>query len=723
MRPEVLADTSLRRVLCLAGRRVDVGALRVHGDGDAQRLTPKAIGVLLELAREPGVTRIRDELLQKVWAGRAGDGDVLTQAVKELRRVFGDDPSSPHFIETVPRLGYRLLVPVEWENLRGFATAENDPVESASPAPAAATAAPAAAPPPVLPPPRRWRRIALAAGMILIAALLAIVTYRQLARERSEIVILGAPQMLTADPGAESTPRLSPDGSRLAYVAADADSGRQRVLVRGVNASATLQPSAGLGEESWPVWSADGAQLAFVRQQASRCELVTVDALGGAERVRTACPRGLFEGFDWSPDGRAFAVARFDGPATARLALVAVEGGDALPFDYAHDPAEHDLAPHYSPDGNWIAFRRGLSPYCDLYLVSARGGEVMRLTRLTALIRGFDWLPDGSGLVFASNHEGIEALYRVDLDDGRISWLGVSPAQMPDVAAHADVFAYEVPRTRSVMQGLVLDDAATVSELAPSTGSDSYAALSPDGSRVVFVSDRGGSLQLWLHDAANRQTYALTHDDGARFFYPQWRADGRRILVTRRHATRGELVEIDLDSQLQQVVSDETVDVRFGAYAPGQGYLLIHRDGRGSRLLELAGPRAPPRTLRERVAAVEVDAASGHIYYSRADGSGVRELRADAAEERVIAAVGNRFAWHVRDGALWYFDADDADPEQVLLRRRGLVDARDEVRWRTRDAIDHRSFDLSADARRVVLIRITRNDTDIGLLRFLRTRR
>ncbi|WP_257389077.1 winged helix-turn-helix domain-containing protein, partial [Tahibacter caeni] len=152
MRPEVLADTSLRRVLCLAGRRVDVGALRVHGDGDAQRLTPKAIGVLLELAREPGVTCIRDELLQRVWAGRAGDGDVLTQAVKELRRVFGDDPSAPHFIETVPRLGYRLLVPVEWENLRSFATAENDPAESVSAAPvAAATPAPI----PVAPPRRR----------------------------------------------------------------------------------------------------------------------------------------------------------------------------------------------------------------------------------------------------------------------------------------------------------------------------------------------------------------------------------------------------------------------------------------------------------------------------------------------------------------------------------------------------------------------------------------
>ena len=715
MSPEVFADTRLRGILCLAGRRVDVGALRVHGDGDAQRLTPKAVGVLLELAREPGVTRTRDELLARVWAGRAGDGDVLTQAVKELRRVFGDDLTSPRFIETVPRLGYRLLAPVEWDASVPQTTAVDVLfVDSAAPVVPAASAATA--------PVRSWRWFAAAA--VLTVVVFVVVALRiGGAPATASASVSGTPLMLTADPGAESTPRLSPDGSRLAYVAIDADSGRQRIHMRGVNASTTLFPSEGLGEESWPVWSGDGAQLAFVRHDDQRCEMVTVDALGGVERVRGGCARGRFESFDWSPDGSTFAIARFDGPGTARLALTAVEGGEPLPFDYAHDPTEHDLAPHYSPDGTAIAFRRGLSPYCDLYVVAASGGGVRRLTRVSALIRGFDWLPDGSGIVFASNHGGVEALYRVDLADGRVSALGVSPAQMPDIARHGDALAYEVPRTRSVMQGVVLGDGVRMSgELAPSTGSDSYAVLSPDGSRVVFVSDRGGTPQLWLHDAAGRQSYALTQDEGALFLYPQWNADGSRVVVTRRRDGRGELVEIDLDSQTQRVVSDATTDVRFGTYAPDAGFLLVDRGGRTSRLLRMTRAQGPAQALRDDVATVEADQRSGRIYYSRADGAGVRELREDERDETVIAAVGNRFAWHVRDGALWYFAADADDAEEILLHRRNIADGADSVVWRTREAFDHRSFDVSADARRLLLVRITRNDTDIGLLRFLRAR-
>src|SRR5579863_6255689 len=84
---------------------IDVGALRVITHPACPRLTSKAIAVLLELVRNAGNTVPRDQLLDDVWKHRAITADVLTQAIKELRRAFGDD-SKPHgYIETIPKVG------------------------------------------------------------------------------------------------------------------------------------------------------------------------------------------------------------------------------------------------------------------------------------------------------------------------------------------------------------------------------------------------------------------------------------------------------------------------------------------------------------------------------------------------------------------------------------------------------------------------------------------
>ena len=91
---------------------VDVGALRVIGEGETARLTSKAVAVLLELVRHAGNTVGREDLLETVWKDRVTTPDVLTQAIKELRRAFGDGDKPARYIETIPKVGYRLLADV-----------------------------------------------------------------------------------------------------------------------------------------------------------------------------------------------------------------------------------------------------------------------------------------------------------------------------------------------------------------------------------------------------------------------------------------------------------------------------------------------------------------------------------------------------------------------------------------------------------------------------------
>lgn len=72
--------------------------------------------LLLCLAERAGEVVSIDDLLNQVWSDVVVAPDSVYQAVASLRRVLGDDPKQPTYIETVPRLGYRMVAPVSpWE--------------------------------------------------------------------------------------------------------------------------------------------------------------------------------------------------------------------------------------------------------------------------------------------------------------------------------------------------------------------------------------------------------------------------------------------------------------------------------------------------------------------------------------------------------------------------------------------------------------------------------
>src|ERR1041385_2380960 len=91
---------------------LDAGTLRLTTRPDYPRLTSKAVAVLLQLVRDRGNTVTREQLLDRVWTDRVTTPDVLTQAIKELRRAFADDAKPSRYIETIPKVGYRLLAEV-----------------------------------------------------------------------------------------------------------------------------------------------------------------------------------------------------------------------------------------------------------------------------------------------------------------------------------------------------------------------------------------------------------------------------------------------------------------------------------------------------------------------------------------------------------------------------------------------------------------------------------
>ena len=94
--------------------RVEPSTLRVTGDGQAVRLEPKAMQVLVYFAEHAGQVISRAELEEQIWQGRVVTDDALTNVIAKLRRAFNDDAHHPGVIETIPKTGYRLIADVNF---------------------------------------------------------------------------------------------------------------------------------------------------------------------------------------------------------------------------------------------------------------------------------------------------------------------------------------------------------------------------------------------------------------------------------------------------------------------------------------------------------------------------------------------------------------------------------------------------------------------------------
>src|SRR5690349_25149726 len=80
--------------------------------GEIVPLTPKALDTLLILVERNGHVVSKDELLERVWPDSFVEQNNLAQNISALRKALGEKEGGPRYIDTVPKRGYRFIVPV-----------------------------------------------------------------------------------------------------------------------------------------------------------------------------------------------------------------------------------------------------------------------------------------------------------------------------------------------------------------------------------------------------------------------------------------------------------------------------------------------------------------------------------------------------------------------------------------------------------------------------------
>jgi len=179
----------------------------------------------------------------------------------------------------------------------------------------------------------------------------------------------GEEQLLAAPPRHYQSPRVSPDGRR---VAMSIDAPTWQVWLYDLSREALTRLTFDSSYNRSPTWTPDGKRVVFISNKDSALNIYSqlADGGGGSERLNES--KDITSPSSFSPDGRLLALNEVD-PMTQRdIAVLQVS-------DHKEQPVLHtqanETAAHFSPDGRWLAYASDESGRWEIYVQSYPGLE------------------------------------------------------------------------------------------------------------------------------------------------------------------------------------------------------------------------------------------------------------------------------------------------------------------------------------------------------------
>ena len=162
---------------------------------------------------------------------------------------------------------------------------------------------------------------------------------------------------LPLPPGGYATPRISPDGSRLAVaVATETES---NIWIYDLAGTSAIRRLTFGGKNRTPLWSPDGRQIVFQsdREGDPGLYLQNADTSGAASRLTKADADTTHAPTSWSPDGQTIALWISSPAPSSSIGLLSMKDKTVRPF-HRPDSGETIRAAsgEFSPDGRWLAY-------------------------------------------------------------------------------------------------------------------------------------------------------------------------------------------------------------------------------------------------------------------------------------------------------------------------------------------------------------------------------
>ncbi len=673
---------------------VDLHTHELWKFGTRIRVVGQPFEILAVLLSQPGELVTREELRARLWPSDTfvDFNHGLNAAVNKLRDALSDSADDPRYIETLPRRGYRFIGKVERPEHVVTAqpkTALNRPAaEIESVASVVLRTDPAITP--ALPTKRRLE-FRHAIGLIATFAVLLVATFFLIARYIHTPVSSASVSVQRMRPllsvSETYTPAFSPDGNSVAFYTHDSTGPQSGIYVTAVGSNQYIQLSKN-DDDCCPVWSPDGKWIAFTRANNHQYSIYVVPSDGGgeeklkAEKALTShtaafkltsavsVERQLDTGnvipqrgeIDWSPDGKSIVFSGSSG-----LYIAGAEDASVRRLTQSPLSAE-DWGGQFSPDGSRVLFVRthqiGIPD--EIYPVPCAGGDPSRVLSEPGKIESVPrWSYDGRSVIFSSNRTGHPALWRAALEAPdsvvEIAEAG-SPAWDPIISRRGNRLAFErLFRSLSIWQmDLESNDKRPYVLVSSTSDTDQGPGpqFSPDGQKLAYMSDRNGTMEIWIANRDGSNPFQLSAVGTAGT--PRWSPDSQSIAFDANANEGSKIVTMNVHGGPPQILTpDKTHNVCPSWSRDGKWIYFASQRSGTFQVWKVPSSGGTPIQVTQQGGHADLESLDGkYIYYAKnaAAEPEIWRVPAKGGEEKLVPMVrpGTWASWQVVEGGILF---------------------------------------------------------------------
>ncbi len=578
---------------------LDLKAGQLSRNGTKLRLPQQPLQLLAVLLERPGEIVTRDELRQRLWPSDVFvDFDHgLNKSVQKLRDALGDSATSPRYIETIPRVGYRFIAP-----LRNGTGPLGPEVAIKIERPTLAAAAPAVA---------GKQRARWWIPVTGIFAVCAVLTVYFSSPHRPPVIKY---TQLTDFTDSASTPALSPDGHILAFIRGgsqfmSADQIYAKVLPDGEARRLTDDPQLKYNL----AFSPDGSQIAYTVMESQSFGTYAVSVLGGDSHLLMHNAAGL----SWlDPEHLLFSRTR----SGVHLGVVTQSVTGDHYRELYFPPHERGMA-HYSyasPDRRWalVVEMNGQGNWDVCRLISLDGRFQARPIGPEGACTSAGWSPDGSWMFFIATLEGQSHLWRQRFPDGKPEQITFGPTEEEGLA---------VVDERSVITSVGLRESA-----------------------------------IWIHDGDGERSLSSEGEIGADLSPPSFSADNKILYYLLRRAPAGsgpELRRMAIDSGKSEAVFPGVSMLTYDVSPDDKQvvYATAGRDGKSQLWLAPIDRSSIPKQIGQSGETWPFFGPRGKIIFQIAEGNAnyLEEMNEDGSGRAKVVPYPIDDATEISPGRKW----------------------------------------------------------------------